>query len=600
MRTKLFLISTFCFLLSASSYAQTITTAGVAWKGTNGANVFSINPTGSVTSPFFIGDGSQLTGIVGGSGTFDYATLTNKPAPILLLATNQGSSLSNAFAIAAGDSSVTLVTNANGRLVTITSTGGGTNGGGAAVVSNSVVTWTTGTWFTNSTAYYLVVNAPVILTTDNTGANSGQMNFNVDTNLNGVTDWFLRSSIAVDSATTVLSTDIRYLGGIVPPNSAFQYQDVSINGTATMDGVMELTFLSTGSSGSGSGTFDYALLTNKPAPILLVATNQGSSLTNTVDLIAGDSSVVIVTNANKRSFTLTSTGGSGIATNGGTGINNRFTNTVFAGTIGFSNDVTIAGNISVAGTFGVNTAYVTNLIVITTNDLPQTQSFSYFEDFLGAQLGTTVPGYGELGLYKAVAGTGAVGANGVPTTNAPGIQTLNVGTVVSGSAFMYNFGAGADNAMYSLRGTWTNEWRVRLSGTNNVSSTNNYHFQAGFSDAPGSFTTVDGAYAYYGTNSPYVGLVTANNSTRTTNYSTFVPDANTWFKVRVVVTANSTLTNAVLTINGANNVTNTSNIPTGGTRNVALQAGMLKMDGTDARLFDTDYVYLGYTLETPR
>lgn len=60
--------------------------------------------------------------------------------------------------------------------------------------------------------------------------------------------------------------------------------------------------------------------------------------------------------------------GTGIATNGGTGINNRFTNTVFAGTIGFSNDVSIAGDISVAGTFSVGTVnagsvlYATNAI----------------------------------------------------------------------------------------------------------------------------------------------------------------------------------------------------------------------------------------------
>jgi hypothetical protein len=44
-------------------------------------------------------------------------------------------------------------------------------------------------------------------------------------------------------------------------------------------------------------------------PLTLLSANQGSSLSNTVDLIAGDSSVTIVTNANKRSFTLTASAG---------------------------------------------------------------------------------------------------------------------------------------------------------------------------------------------------------------------------------------------------------------------------------------------------
>src|SRR6185436_5266883 len=50
-----------------------------------------------------------------------------------------------------------------------------------------------------------------------------------------------------------------------------------------------------------------------------------------VDIIAG-SNVTVTTNANKRSFTIAATGGgSGIATNGGTGLGNRFTNAVTAG-----------------------------------------------------------------------------------------------------------------------------------------------------------------------------------------------------------------------------------------------------------------------------
>jgi hypothetical protein len=40
-------------------------------------------------------DGSAAWSAAGGDGTFDYASLTNKPAPILLLATNNGSSLTN-------------------------------------------------------------------------------------------------------------------------------------------------------------------------------------------------------------------------------------------------------------------------------------------------------------------------------------------------------------------------------------------------------------------------------------------------------------------------------------------------------------------------
>ena len=52
----------------------------------------------------------------------------------------------------------------------------------------------------------------------------------------------------------------------------------------------------------------------------------GSSLSNAFAIAAGDSSVTLVTNANGRLVTITSTGGSGIATNGGSGINNLFTN----------------------------------------------------------------------------------------------------------------------------------------------------------------------------------------------------------------------------------------------------------------------------------
>lgn len=56
-------------------------------------------------------------------------------------------------------------------------------------------------------------------------------------------------------------------------------------------------------------------------------TGNGSGLSNAVDLIAG-SNITVTTNANKRSYTIASTGGSGtgIATNGGSGINNLFTN----------------------------------------------------------------------------------------------------------------------------------------------------------------------------------------------------------------------------------------------------------------------------------
>jgi len=223
------------------------------------------------------------------------------------------------------------------------------------------------------------------------------------------------------------------------------------------------------------------------------------------------------------------------------------------------------------------------------------QTWVGFDDFLGMYSATAQPGCGIFLFRQSVSGGGDRAA-AVGTTNAPGIWETQLGGVPSASV-MNNY-AGVEP--YLLRGIWTNEWRFRVTQVNQGTPNQNYNLYIGFGNTTDGSTPTTGAYFQYDTNATTIKYVTALSSTRTTNDSTVTPSANTWYKARLVATFNASTTNVTFTIDGAHSVTDSTVASCPSSSGVHLIVSGKKIDGGGNSFIDTDYCYMGYTLEVSR
>lgn len=219
--------------------------------------------------------------------------------------TGNGGGLSNAVDIIAG-SNITIVTNSNKRSFTISSTGGG-----------SQTPWTS------------IIDAARFALTNASRIDSTNLNLQVGTTRIVLSSNSVSATGGGDKLVWIGSGSAGGLTAIVGDN-AFQFD--------TSDDKLII-----GEEAQGSGqllihdaTHDafYGFTTdNGILSFTGILGGDGGSLSNAVGIAAG-SNITVITNANGRLFTISSTGGggSGIITNGGTGIENTFSNlTVISG-----------------------------------------------------------------------------------------------------------------------------------------------------------------------------------------------------------------------------------------------------------------------------
>lgn len=291
------------------------------------SGVYMIAPFASAFLQYRFGDTSNVLASAG-SG-INGIGLTNG------VLTGNGSGLSNAVDLIAS-TGITLVTNAGKRSFTISS-----SGGSGSFSNNNVNAWVI---YTNNLSSVSINSSGTLFGTNYGVANSGWALF---TNGNFV-------STGTFNVGTLNATNFSVLSAwdaALATNAVDLIPGSNITITTNAN---KRSFTITASAGAGSGTYNYAELTNLPAPILLVGTNQGSSLSNTVDLIAG-SNITITTNAFKRSFTIASTGGGG---GSGTLTNASTLNWTNLGTIVASDF--IATNSMTISNLNVNALNVTN------------------------------------------------------------------------------------------------------------------------------------------------------------------------------------------------------------------------------------------------
>ena len=166
----------------------------------------------------------------------------------------------------------------------------------------------------------------------------------------------------------------------------------------------------------------------------------------------------------------------------------------------------------------------------------------------------------------------------------------------------YNFSS-PSSAPFIIRGNWTNEMRVSFNALQTL-HTQTYRAIGGFGMNNAATNPTDGIYWQYDTNAATFVYMMANNGTYTTNAAATTPVASTWYKIRIIANFTASTTNVVFTINDADSVT--FSIPTQAAaafptdRVVGLQNSIMNLNGANNKVYDIDYEYLGYSLETTR
>lgn len=213
----------------------------------------------------------------------------------------------------------------------------------------------------------------------------------------------------------------------------------------------------------------------------------------------------------------------------------------------------------------------------------------FFEDFLfGNALTTNNSGTGS----AAAQNTGNVTDQG----GHPGQVTLETGTTTTGRAGL-QASSGVTQMLFG-NGAVTYETDVYL--TDAVSDgTDTYTLYIGFNDS-GSGLGTDGIMFRYthGTNSGKWECVTRQNGSETAADSGVTVASTTWYKLGIVV--NAAANSVSFYINGALVATNTTNIPTGASRQTTPAILIIKSAGTNNRRMACDYVYCRIDLTTSR
>lgn len=192
---------------------------------------------------------SAGSGTSGGSGSATNVIL--RASTGIVLQTNSSSDWTIASTIADGSLATNKVDSTFYQLLTNSTSGGG---GSGTSVSNYMIQFTTDQWYTNNSGYDVFVAAIIDLIY--VGSGTAVNHLNVDTNLDGVTDWQKLVSyddVGLNSVTTQVE-----LSMMVPPDAAWQFADDSSGGSSAAVNTVtpvggQLTYFIGGSGGGGSG-----------------------------------------------------------------------------------------------------------------------------------------------------------------------------------------------------------------------------------------------------------------------------------------------------------------------------------------------------------
>ncbi len=217
------------------------------------------------------------------------------------------------------------------------------------------------------------------------------------------------------------------------------------------------------------------------------------------------------------------------------------------------------------------------------------KTFVINSDFAGSSAGE--------GLFASNSGTAASNnygsaANG--NDDHVGIVQHQTGTDTTGKAGVFS-----QSAILLLgRGLSLFETLVRLPVVSD--GTDTFTYRAGFIDNTGGEAT-DGVFFRYThtENSGRWTLVARSNNTETTLDSGVTMTANSWYKLRIEVSADGA--SARFFINGTLVGTITgANIPTAAGRTTGVGNSIVKSAGTTSRNADSDYLYAQIIFNTPR
>jgi hypothetical protein len=227
---------------------------------------------------------------------------------------------------------------------------------------------------------------------------------------------------------------------------------------------------------------------------------------------------------------------------------------------------------------------------------------SIFEDFLN-YTPSTVP-FGAMGFNRGIAGNGVNLTAVSPyfqSNTVVGLIRLEAGSAIGSHTRIHTALGPSVEQTRGFRGVMTNEWRFALNMTNQLSGLEGALTRIGITDNP-HLVTGDAIVLQYSTNDANFVYVSCKSGTVTTNATTLKPTIETFYKFRVVYTCTAQVTNAVLTIDGAQGQTLTAadNIPDdtvgyGWGASIELHNDL----GSEPHLF-IDYCYLGYELEVSR
>lgn len=388
-----------------------------------------------------------------------------------------------------------------------------------------------------------------------------------------------------------------------------EVSNVNVSGTLNVtNGVNSYSTLGTGTNGAitlyeSNGTHGFTLM----APNIIQTNNTLLGLSNATSgvLVAGGvgtgtnqvyavgNAAGMLTNNGTGTFGWMAIPASGTATNAL--IQTNGVNVGSAGTVNFvaGNNTTVTGLLAGAvATVGVSSTasggggapYITTL----------RQQNTLFDDLAQYDGHSAVPS-GQFGLIWEANGTWFTEPG---DTNAPGIVRGTSGGTVGNYAALYNVRTGGSGPYALFGGSWTNEWRFQISGTNNT--TDNTLYVWGFGDQ----TTAEpqnGIYCRYDSNSAFFVFIAAANGNRTTNITVTIPAPATWYRFRTESVIDATGTNVNCYLNETNtfNFTTAHNVP-GANRTTGIQNLCKKITGTLTSTNKIDYIYLSYKLNVSR
>jgi hypothetical protein len=220
-------------IAAVGNTTMTITGTGINVAGTLNTGSGNINTTGNVSGAYFIGNGSQLTGISGG-----------------------GSNISNGnsnVSIATANGNITFSAVGNANIMTITGTGA--NITGTANITGNVALAGANVTLGNVSNLHITGGANgYLLTTDG----SGTLSWSTPNSTTVTVDSFTGNGVQTQYTLSVTPTSVNYvflaIGGVSQPRSTYSLAGnvVTVSSAPANTAAVEFTSI-TGVSGGGGG-----------------------------------------------------------------------------------------------------------------------------------------------------------------------------------------------------------------------------------------------------------------------------------------------------------------------------------------------------------